>query len=228
MSNVSNVLDETADRSETRLYEIQSVIADLKWGLHDYVLNVQPADEGVLRHDRAALEWMHGALEDISATVTAIHRFGWDRASEQVPAELLNIRGTDSPPSGWAAETPTPVCLPVEAPDPAYRGEGNSLSAGSGAGAPVITRGVRGTPGRSLVLPVVVHASSAAQLQDDLTIAIDLVRLEAIEDGRHGILVTQHSYTEFTVTISEKVPYGETREARLLGRRNPEPGRCRP
>lgn len=66
-------------------------------------------------------------------------------------------------------------------------------------------------------LPVVVRASSAAQLQEDLCAAVALVRLKAVRGGQHGILVTQHSYTDFTVAISEDVPYGVTMEVRSTG-----------
>lgn len=69
----------------------------------------------------------------------------------------------------------------------------------------------------TISLPVVVRASSATQLQEDLCAAVALVRLKAVEGAQHGILVTQHSYTEFTVTISEDVPYGVTMEARSAG-----------
>ena len=65
-----------------------------------------------------------------------------------------------------------------------------------------------------MALPVAVHASTPGQLQEDLSAAVSLIRDRAIEEGRHGILITQHSYTEFTVTISEDVPYGMTMEAR--------------
>lgn len=39
-------------------------------------------------------------------------------------------------------------------------------------------------------------------------------RERAMRDGSRGILITQHDYTSFTVSLSEDVPFGLTRESR--------------
>ena len=73
MSEFSKGLDEVADRSETRLREIHSVISDLKFCLYDYVHNVHSTGRTARRRDQEAMAWMEGALEDITATVTGLH-----------------------------------------------------------------------------------------------------------------------------------------------------------
>jgi hypothetical protein len=35
-----------------------------------------------------------------------------------------------------------------------------------------------------------------------------------MQERRHGILVTQHGYTSYTVAVSRDVPYGQTHERR--------------
>lgn len=35
-----------------------------------------------------------------------------------------------------------------------------------------------------------------------------------MRERRNGIMVTQHSFTHYTVAISREVPYGQTREQR--------------
>jgi hypothetical protein len=35
-----------------------------------------------------------------------------------------------------------------------------------------------------------------------------------MQECRHGILVTQHGYTSYTVAVSRDVPYGQTHERR--------------
>jgi hypothetical protein len=35
-----------------------------------------------------------------------------------------------------------------------------------------------------------------------------------MNEYRHGILVTRHSYTSYTVAVSRDVPFGETHERR--------------
>jgi hypothetical protein len=100
MSEVSTVLDEVADRSETRLSEIRSVLADLKFCLHDYVHNLESGEGGAVRHDREALEWMQDALEDISATLTGIHTGARYGVSNQVTATAANSSDTGIPLRG--------------------------------------------------------------------------------------------------------------------------------
>jgi hypothetical protein len=50
-------------------------------------------------------------------------------------------------------------------------------------------------------------------IEEDLNAAVELVRKEAIKEGRHGILVTRHASACFTVAVSADVPYGMTRES---------------
>lgn len=45
-------------------------------------------------------------------------------------------------------------------------------------------------------------------LQSQLQSAADKVRLAAMTDKRHGILVTRHRQNTFTVAVSPDVPYG--------------------
>ena len=63
-----------------------------------------------------------------------------------------------------------------------------------------------------LVLEITVH--DRATLEFDLNAAVDIAREHAMTEGRHGILVTQHGYTRYTVAVSRDVPYGQTHERR--------------
>jgi hypothetical protein len=49
-------------------------------------------------------------------------------------------------------------------------------------------------------------------LLDRLDSAVRCAELSAIREGRHGVLVTRHPDFSFSVTVSEDVPYGITRE----------------
>ncbi|WP_427008628.1 hypothetical protein [Pseudarthrobacter sp. H2] len=56
-------------------------------------------------------------------------------------------------------------------------------------------------------------------LQTNLTTAVDTAITQAMAMGhRHGIMVTQHDYNDFTVTLHPDVPYGQAREERRFGR----------
>lgn len=59
-----------------------------------------------------------------------------------------------------------------------------------------------------------VTANDPATIENDLNTAEQIVRAQAMREGRHGILVTQHGYTSFTVAVSRDVPYGLTQERR--------------
>lgn len=87
-----------------------------------------------------------------------------------------------------------------------------------------------------------VRGDTPDQIRNDLNSAVDRAIGHAIKIGIHGVLVTQHSYTFYTVTLSDNVPYGQIEERRLTNvvtpstteaaRRaipNPRPGltRCR-
>lgn len=71
-----------------------------------------------------------------------------------------------------------------------------------------------------LVLEITAHDRQT--IEHDLNTAEDMARLHAIQEGRHGILVTQHGFTSYTVAVSRDVPFGQTHERRELGQR---PGR---
>jgi hypothetical protein len=49
-------------------------------------------------------------------------------------------------------------------------------------------------------------------IEADLNAAVEQARQHAMEGGRHGILVTRHGHTTFTVAVSEDVPFGQTQE----------------
>ena len=53
-------------------------------------------------------------------------------------------------------------------------------------------------------------------IQTDLNTAVDIVKIQAIQEGRHGILVTRHGPGNYTVAISPEVPYGRTLEKRAM------------
>jgi hypothetical protein len=57
-----------------------------------------------------------------------------------------------------------------------------------------------------------ITATRASTLEHELNTAVDKAREKAMTDGRHGILVTRHGYSSFTVELSPEVPYGLTQE----------------
>lgn len=64
-------------------------------------------------------------------------------------------------------------------------------------------------------LAIEVNVESAADMHERLDAAVETARQKAITDGKHGILVTQHSHSKFIVAISPSVPFGLTLERRL-------------
>jgi hypothetical protein len=66
-----------------------------------------------------------------------------------------------------------------------------------------------------LVLEITAHDPHT--IESNLTTAVEMARQHAILEGRHGILVTQHDYTRYTVAVSRDVPFGQTHERRELG-----------
>jgi hypothetical protein len=60
-----------------------------------------------------------------------------------------------------------------------------------------------------------VRGDEALQIRKELNAAVERAVSHAINVGRHGVLVTQHSYTYYTVALSEDVPYGQIQERRL-------------
>jgi hypothetical protein len=70
-----------------------------------------------------------------------------------------------------------------------------------------------------VVLEITAHHPDT--LENDLNAAVEIAREQAMKECRHGILVTQHGYTNYTVAVSRDVPFGETHE------RREEPGNFR-
>ncbi|VXB78116.1 conserved hypothetical protein [Arthrobacter sp. 9AX] len=62
-----------------------------------------------------------------------------------------------------------------------------------------------------------ITAYDSHTVENDLNAAVDMVRQYAMQEGRHGIMVTQHGYTSYTVAVSRDVPYGQTHERREPG-----------
>jgi len=69
--------------------------------------------------------------------------------------------------------------------------------------------------GTSLLLEVTGH--EPPQIRRNLDEAVDRAVFHALQVGSHGVLVTQHSYTLYTVALSTDVPYGEIHERRNAG-----------
>lgn len=57
-----------------------------------------------------------------------------------------------------------------------------------------------------------VEAHEPQLLEEDLNAAVDAALEHAMQEGRHGILVTRHGHTRYTVAVSAEVPYGLTME----------------
>ncbi|BAS12371.1 hypothetical protein AHiyo8_06740 [Arthrobacter sp. Hiyo8] len=65
-----------------------------------------------------------------------------------------------------------------------------------------------------VVLEVTAHDPDT--IENDLNTAVEIAREHAVKESRHGILVTQHGFTRYTVAISRDVPFGQTLERREL------------
>ncbi|MET3350852.1 UNVERIFIED_ORG: hypothetical protein ABID57_002551 [Arthrobacter sp. UYEF1] len=63
-----------------------------------------------------------------------------------------------------------------------------------------------------VVLAITAHEPDT--VENDLNTAVEMAREHAMTESRHGILVTQHSFTSYTVAVSRDVPYGQTHERR--------------
>ena len=59
-----------------------------------------------------------------------------------------------------------------------------------------------------------ITAYDPRTVENDLNTAVDMAREHAMQEGRHGILVTQHGYSSYTVAVSRDVPFGQTHERR--------------
>jgi len=60
-----------------------------------------------------------------------------------------------------------------------------------------------------------VRGEQPRQIREDLNGAVNRAVTHAMQIGHHGVLVTQHSYTFYTVALSKDVPFGQTKEQRL-------------
>ena len=60
-----------------------------------------------------------------------------------------------------------------------------------------------------------VTADEPQLIAERLDAAERLAQERALREGSHGILVTRHGPTSFTVTLSADVPYGITQERDL-------------
>jgi hypothetical protein len=58
-----------------------------------------------------------------------------------------------------------------------------------------------------------ITATTAEEAQRLLDIVVEELQRVAVEEGTHGILVTKTGPGQFTVELSEGVPYGVTEEA---------------
>ncbi|AUI50613.1 hypothetical protein SAMN04489742_2077 [Arthrobacter crystallopoietes] len=58
-----------------------------------------------------------------------------------------------------------------------------------------------------------ITATTAEEAQRLLDIVVDELRRLAVAEGTHGILVTKTGPGQFSVELSENVPYGITEEA---------------
>jgi hypothetical protein len=59
-----------------------------------------------------------------------------------------------------------------------------------------------------------ITAHDPKTIENDLNSAVDIALRHAMQERRHGVLVTQTGYSSYTVAVSRDVPYGETRERR--------------
>jgi hypothetical protein len=57
-----------------------------------------------------------------------------------------------------------------------------------------------------------VSAHDPQTLENELNAAEAAARTLAMQNRDHGILVTRHNHTTYTVTLSRDIPYGETHE----------------
>lgn len=60
--------------------------------------------------------------------------------------------------------------------------------------------------------PLILTVADRASMDSRLDAAVTAAKAQALVEKRHGILVTRHSMDEFTVALSETVPFGLTRE----------------
>ncbi|MDQ6740241.1 MAG: hypothetical protein M3021_07720 [Actinomycetota bacterium] len=57
-----------------------------------------------------------------------------------------------------------------------------------------------------------VTVNDKANMDDEISAAVDMARENAMKDRQRGILVTREGLASFTVAVSDEVPYGITQE----------------
>lgn len=57
-----------------------------------------------------------------------------------------------------------------------------------------------------------IKATDRASMDRELDEAVSAARTVAMRERRRGILVSRHGHDTFTVTLSDSVPFGLTRE----------------
>lgn len=60
--------------------------------------------------------------------------------------------------------------------------------------------------------PLTVTVSDRQSMDSELDAAVSAAKTHALAGKSHGILVTRHGVNQFTVDLSETVPFGLTRE----------------
>jgi hypothetical protein len=60
-----------------------------------------------------------------------------------------------------------------------------------------------------------ITATDRDTMELELNAAVAIAQERAVVDGGKGILVTRHSLDSFSVTLSDKVPFGLTQELDL-------------
>jgi hypothetical protein len=61
-------------------------------------------------------------------------------------------------------------------------------------------------------LSITVRVTDRDSLENELNAAVSALRERATGERRQGILVTRHAANEFTVALSDSVPFGMTQE----------------
>ncbi|MDF2050483.1 hypothetical protein [Arthrobacter sp. Cr_A7] len=62
----------------------------------------------------------------------------------------------------------------------------------------------------------VINGMSPVQIEEKLNRAVALAQQQSIMGRRLGILVTRHSYYQFTVELHQDVAFGEIRERCIM------------
>ncbi|MDN4645995.1 hypothetical protein QCD75_18655 [Arthrobacter sp. PsM3] len=64
----------------------------------------------------------------------------------------------------------------------------------------------------ALADPIDIHVSSHSVLDERLEVAVSQLQGVAMLSKSHGILVTRHGPGHYTASLSDRVPFGMTRE----------------